>query len=89
MGAAFCPTVEETGAVLLRQAPEKVGGSFGGRPPDDLSLLPGRPEAPQGSSRLDHYVNAFFTTEAWCLWAGAALANNTELMGTIGTEARC
>ena len=59
-----------------------VGGSFGGRPPDDLRLVPARLEAPQGSSQLDHYINTFFTTETWCLWAGAALANDIELTGT-------
>lgn len=58
------------------------GGSFCGRPLDDLSLVPARLEAPQGSSQLDGYINTFFTIEMWRLWAGAALGNDTELTGT-------
>ena len=79
--AAFCPTAREMGAVLLPLVTVMGRDSFSGRPSDDLSLVPARLEALQGSSHLDHYTNTSFTTKAWCLWAGAALANDTELTG--------
>lgn len=58
-----------------------MGGPFCGRPSDYLSLVPARLETPQGSTKLDLYLNTFVTTNPWSLSAGAALEKDTELMG--------